>query len=115
MPFDLKKWGRTSLLLPVAQKSLVPALRCIQLQCCGIKNYTEFMEAAAWNRTVEYRSGGQTVVSEQKVPITCCKLTGFSQPPNDFDCTITPNSDNANIDTVNESTYDTSMRFVKMS
>lgn len=80
-------------------ESLLLNVIMIQLQCCGIKNYTEFMGAAAWNRTYEYRSNGRTVVSQQKIPITCCKRTGFFQPPNDLNCTITPTASNSNIDT----------------
>jgi len=72
------------------------------MKCCGIETYKEFLEAAMWNRTLEYSSHGRTFVFEQRVPATCCKKTGSFSPSKliDTNCTLTPNSRNSNIDTV---------------
>ena len=73
------------------------------MRCCGVHTYKEFVEAAAWNRTLEYSYNGHTLVFEQQVPATCCKKTGSFSTIKllDVNCTLAPTSRNSNIDTVN--------------
>ena len=74
----------------------------MQLDCCGIDNYTELYTASNWNRT--YSSGGSTYTLVH--PFMCCKLSG-SFPnvaiPSDVSCATTPNSTTSNYGTVSGS------------
>ena len=79
-----------------------PPVVSMQLDCCGIDNYTELYTASNWNRT--YSSGGSTYTLVH--PFMCCKLSG-SFPnvaiPSDVSCATTPNSTTSNYGTVSGS------------
>ncbi|XP_067655555.1 CD151 antigen-like [Haliotis asinina] len=67
----------------------------MQLDCCGVDNYTDIYTATHWNRTVSQE--GLTVVL--KTPFTCCKLEGEYPDmdwPVDPYCALSPNSSNSN-------------------
>lgn len=68
-------------------------------KCCGVNNYSDFLNTKKWIR--DYTVPGTNETFNLTVPIACCKMNGTFpnvDPPRDLTCAEIPTPDNANIE-----------------
>jgi hypothetical protein len=65
----------------------------VQLNCCGVVNYTDFNNAKKWNRDYYYNKERLNLTT----PLSCCKMKGYGITPIDpRNCAISPLNESLN-------------------